>query len=63
MLKNKNTLNTYKVERQAAPGVDTSWYETMLSPFSTFEQALDYIKKYKIYYPKEYQNYKITYQS
>jgi len=58
----KDTPNTYKVERMCSPGRDTSWYECMLSPFATFEEAAQYIEKYRHYYPYEHQNYKITYQ-
>lgn len=58
----KNTPNTYKVERRCSPNMDTSWYECMLSPFATFEEAVKYIEKYRHTYPIEHQNYKITYQ-
>ena len=40
---------------------ENSWYEVMLSPFTTFEQCIEYIQKYKVYYPPEYQNYSITF--
>jgi hypothetical protein len=59
----KRTKNTFKVERKCDPTVDTSWYECMLSPFKTFEEAVQYIEKYRNYYPFEYQNYKITYET
>lgn len=36
------------------------WDEVMLSPFKTEEEAWDYIKKYRKYFPQEYQNYRIT---
>lgn len=52
----------YKVERLSSPNIETSWYECMLSPFNTFEEATAYIEKYRNYYPLEYQNYKITCQ-
>lgn len=52
----------YKVERMCSPGIDTSWYETMMSPFKTFEEALEDIKNNSQHYPLEHQNYKITYQ-
>ena len=58
----KGTKNTYKVERKTTPNMDTSWYECMLSPFASFEEACQYIEKYIQLYPKEHQNYKITYQ-
>jgi len=47
-----------KVHRQ----IPTSgvWYETMLSPFKTEEEAWDYIKKEHHYYPVEDQNYRVT---
>lgn len=48
----------YKVQRC---GLDErGWYEVMLSPFSSFEDVIEYIRKYKNYYPFEHQNYKIT---
>jgi hypothetical protein len=50
--------SSYKVERMIAS--TGFWYEVMLSPFSTFKKATDYIKKYRIYYPLMEQNYKIT---
>lgn len=46
-----------KVERQMTVG---TWYEVMLSPFHTEEQAWDYINKYRHRYPVEEQNYRIT---
>lgn len=54
----KNTPNTYKVERRTSD--PNGWYEVMLSPFETFEECLEYIKKYSQYYSPEQQNYKIT---
>lgn len=54
--------NTYKVERRCCPDRDDSWYEVMLSPFESFDQACQYIEKYRHCYPTEHQNYKITYQ-
>lgn len=36
------------------------WYEVLLSPFKTEEEAWDYIKKYHQYYPIEDRNYRIT---
>lgn len=56
----KDTPNTYKVERRTSD--PNGWYECMLSPFQTFEEACQYIEKYRHYYTKEQQNYKITYQ-
>jgi len=53
----------YNVERQASPGIDTSWYQVMLAPFKTFEECLEYIKKYSQYYPDEYRNYRITFEN
>lgn len=51
----------YNVERR---GTDKNgWYQVMLSPFKTFDECLEYIKKYSPYYPKEHQNYKITYET
>jgi hypothetical protein len=55
--------NMYKVKRKGNLKIDTSWYECMLSPFKTFEEAVQYIEKYRNYYPFEYQNYKITYET
>lgn len=52
----------YNVERQVTPGCDTSWYQVMLAPFKTFDEAVQYIEKYRHYYPHEHQNYKITYE-
>jgi formylmethanofuran dehydrogenase subunit A len=53
-----NLPTKVKVERQIiCSGV---WYEVMLSPFQTEEQAWDYVNKYHHYYPVEEQNYKIT---
>ena len=50
----------YKVERQVK--VNGEWYEVMLSPFKTWDETLEYIKKYSSYYPDEDKNYKITFQ-
>lgn len=57
----KGTPNTYKVERRTSD--PNGWYETMLSPFQTFEEAVEYIEKYRHYYPLDQQNYKITYEA
>jgi hypothetical protein len=46
-----------KVHRET---IQDCWYEVMLSPFKTEEEAWDYIKKYHRYYPVEDQNYRIT---
>ena len=51
----------FKVLRQATPDSETSWYETMLSPFKTFDECLEYIKKYSQYYPNEHCNYQIKF--
>jgi formylmethanofuran dehydrogenase subunit A len=51
-------MPSIKVERQES--TDANWYEVMLSPFVSEEQAFDYIQKYRHYYPIESQNYKIT---
>jgi hypothetical protein len=56
-------LSYYDVERQACPGNDNSWYQVMLAPFKTFEECLQYIKKYSQYYPPEYRNYRVLYKS
>lgn len=48
----------YKVERRTSD--PKGWYEVMLSPFSTFEEAADYIEKYRHYYTPDQQNYRIT---
>ncbi len=37
------------------------WYDVMLSPFNTWEEVIAYIKKYRNCYPKEEQNYKVTF--
>jgi hypothetical protein len=51
----------YNVERR---GTDKNgWYQVMLAPFKTFEEAILYIEKYRYYYPPEHQNYKITYEA
>jgi hypothetical protein len=49
----------YKVER----GINKShcWYEVMLSPFITFEDAVKYIEKYRHFYPENEQNYRIVF--
>ena len=36
------------------------FYEVMLSPFKTLQEATNYIEKYKQYYPLEDRVYKIT---
>lgn len=56
-----NKTPYFNLERQASPGVDTSWYQVMLAPFKTFEECLMNIKKYSQYYPDEHKNYRITY--
>ena len=53
----------YNVERQASPGIETSWYQTMLAPFKTFEECIEYIQKYSQHYPPEHCNYRITYEA
>lgn len=51
----------FNVERR---GTDSNgWYQVMLAPFKTFEECLDYIKKYSKMYPSEHQNYRITFES
>ena len=50
-----NTL--IKVERQQT---SKTWYETMLSPFKTEQEAWSCIEKYRHYYPTEDQNYRMT---
>jgi hypothetical protein len=52
----------YNVERMASLGIDTSWYQVMMAPFKTFEECIEYIKKYNHYYPPEHRNYRITYE-
>lgn len=49
----------YKVERKSANS-KAAPYEVLLSPFKTFVDATDYIKKYKEYYPVKDASYKIT---
>ena len=46
----------FKVERTTGVG----WYEVMLSPFKTIQEAMSYIEKYKQYYPVEDRVYKVT---
>ena len=57
----KDTPNTYKVERRTSD--PNGWYEVMLSPFNTFEGCIEYIERYRRYYPLDQQNYKITYET
>lgn len=45
----------YKVERTTGKG----WYEVMLSPFANTKEIIEYINKYKVYYPKEDRVYRI----
>jgi hypothetical protein len=52
--------SSYKVERMIAS--TGFWYEVMLSPFNTWEEAANNIEKYRHFYPCEEQNYKITFQ-
>jgi len=49
----------FKVERKSADP-RSAWYEVMLSPFKTNEEAEKYIEKYRHYYPVEDQQYRIT---
>ena len=49
----------YKVERMIAS--TGFWYDVMLSPFNTWEEVIAYIEKYRNCYPKEEQNYKVTF--
>jgi|LakMenE01Jun11ns_1017448.scaffolds.fasta_scaffold8856919_2 hypothetical protein len=49
----------YKIERMIAS--TGYWYDVMLSPFNTWEEVIAYIKKYRNCYPKEEQNYKVTF--
>lgn len=51
--------NTFIVERAVSPNKE-QWYECMLSPFGTKEECLEYIEKYKQYYPLEYRNYRVS---
>lgn len=48
----------YKLERKVPSS--GSWYETMLSPFKTREEAIASYKKYSPYYPKEHRVFRIT---
>lgn len=51
----------FSVERR---GTDPNgWYQVMLAPFKTFEECLEYIKKYSPMYPPEHQNYRITFET
>lgn len=49
----------YKVERKPAR-VEAVYYEVMLSPFTSLQEAQQYIEKYQRFYPIEERNYKIT---
>jgi hypothetical protein len=49
----------YKVERKPNDPRAT-WYEVMLSPFSSLKDVHQYIEKYQQYYPVEERNYRIT---
>ena len=49
----------HKVERKPAEP-KAIWYEVMLSPFKTEQEALDNINKYKQYYPSNERLYRIT---
>jgi hypothetical protein len=51
----------YNVERRGLH--ENGWYQVMLAPFKTFEEAILYIEKYRYYYSLEHQNYKITYEA
>lgn len=48
-----------KVERRTSD--PNGWYEVMLSPFDSPEEAYKYIEKYRQYYPYDQQNYRITF--
>ena len=53
------TLLSFKVERVIA---STGFaYEVMLSPFKNWEEVVKYIEKYRHYYPKEEQVYKVSF--
>jgi hypothetical protein len=47
----------YKVERKVSGG---TFYEVMLSPFKTHDEASNYYKKYSQYYSPESRIYKFT---
>jgi hypothetical protein len=50
----------YNVERR---GLDErGWYQVMLAPFKTREECIEYVEKYRNYYPFEHQNYRITFE-
>lgn len=49
---------SFKVERMIAS--TGFWYEVMLSPFQSSEEAWNNIEKYRHYYPTDEQNYRIT---
>lgn len=49
----------FKVERKPARP-EALFYEVMLSPFNTIQEAAAYIDKYKQYYPVEDRVYKIS---
>lgn len=49
---------SFKVERMIAS--TNFWYEVMLSPFESAAEAMKYIEKYRHFYPREEQMYRIT---
>lgn len=59
ILKERGSNAMFKVERKPAQP-EAVWYEVMLSPFKTLQDATNYIEKYKQYYPVEDRIYKIT---
>jgi hypothetical protein len=49
---------SFKVERMIAS--TGFWYEVMLSPFQSSDEAWSNIEKYREYYPIEEQTYRVT---
>lgn len=49
----------YKVERKPAR-TEAIYYEVMLSPFNSVQEAQQYIEKYQRFYPIEDRNYRIS---
>jgi hypothetical protein len=56
----KNIKECIKVERRTSD--PNGWYEVMLSPFNSAEEAYSYIEKYRKYYPQDQQNYRLSYR-
>jgi hypothetical protein len=56
----KKVKTLVKVERRTSD--PNGWYEVMLSPFNSAEEAYSNIEKYRNCYPQDQQNYRLSFR-